>query len=496
MSIKLAVATAFAAFLSALAASALNTERSLEDSLDANSACSQIQATISSASTVYWPGTAHYLEDIEHWATSSTQNSTCSVEPGTAQDVGTILQILGSTNTSFAVKGGGHATNLGFSSTTGVHISMIKFSEVTYDPDSSTMTIGAGNVWDSVYEVLEEQGVMVVGGRVTGVGVAGFTLGGGYSWLTNQHGLTVDTVVAFELVLPNGTVTTVTQDSNPDLMFALKGGYNNFGIVTTFTLQTFPQGQVWGGLLTFTEDVIPQVTAAAANFAANVTDPKAAIITTYNFLLGEPGVSQILFYDGDTQPDEIFDEFLAIPYFTKDIQTRSFSSLVQASPSNITTGTRGIFNTVPILEYSLELLDTIVNETTYWGTQLSWDSGSFISYDVEPFRPNLLSYGSTNTAAYPPSRAQPLLPLNLYYAYSLPASDEDFWSAIQQSAENIKAKAVSLGQDIANAPMYGNYAIFSTPLENIFGDQLDRLQSIKQQYDPGNVMGLAGGWKL
>ena len=58
---------------------------------------------------------------------------------------------------------------------------MSRFSEVTYDASSSTAVIGAGLIWDDVYEVLEEQGAIVVGGRVSGVGVAGFTLGGGTS---------------------------------------------------------------------------------------------------------------------------------------------------------------------------------------------------------------------------------------------------------------------------------------------------------------------------
>lgn len=77
------------------------------------------------------------------------------------------------------MKGGGHATNPGFSSTTGVHISLTRFNEVTYNADNQTATVGAGNVWDDVYTGLEPHGVNVVGGRVTGVGVAGFSLGGG-----------------------------------------------------------------------------------------------------------------------------------------------------------------------------------------------------------------------------------------------------------------------------------------------------------------------------
>ena len=85
------------------------------------------------------------------------------------------------------VKGGGHASNPGFSSTEGVHIAMSKFNDVTYDADSNTAEVGAGLVWDDVYAALEPYAVNVVGGRVTGVGVAGFTLGGGASIPAIHH---------------------------------------------------------------------------------------------------------------------------------------------------------------------------------------------------------------------------------------------------------------------------------------------------------------------
>jgi len=100
------------------------------------------------------------------------------VEPGTGQDISSILKILAQTRTPFVVKGGGHATNPGFSSTLGVQISMSQFSQVTYNVSSQTATIGAGLTWDQVYAALEPLGVCVVAGGVSGVGVAGFTLGG------------------------------------------------------------------------------------------------------------------------------------------------------------------------------------------------------------------------------------------------------------------------------------------------------------------------------
>ena len=99
---------------------------------------------------------------------------------------------------------------------------MYRFSDVVYNAGSQTAEIGPGLIWDEVYAALEPHGVNVVGGRVSGVGVAGLTLGGGYSWKTNQYGMTVDTVTAFELVKPNGHVETVTKDSDPSLFFGLK----------------------------------------------------------------------------------------------------------------------------------------------------------------------------------------------------------------------------------------------------------------------------------
>ena len=79
------------------------------------------------------------------------------------------------------MKGGGHTNNPNFSSSSGVQISMSRLDAIEYDATTGTVAVGAGNIWDSVYAALEPYGVNVVGGRVSGIGVAGFTLGGGKS---------------------------------------------------------------------------------------------------------------------------------------------------------------------------------------------------------------------------------------------------------------------------------------------------------------------------
>ncbi|GLB39882.1 putative oxygen-dependent FAD-linked oxidoreductase family protein [Lyophyllum shimeji] len=460
--------------------------------------CKQISRGTSAATSVHYPGDLQYFEDISHWASSSAQRAMCTVRPATAADVGTILRILGSNRTPFAVKGGGHASNPGFSSTAGVLIAMSRFSEVTYGAASETVVVGAGLIWDDVYAALAPHNRNVVGGRVTGVGVAGFILGGGgYSWLTNQYGLTIDTVTAFELVKPDGVIVNVTEASDPDLFFGLKGGYNNFGIVTRFTLRTFPQGRVWGGLTTYLFTKIADVTAATARFSASVTDPKASIISMYNTLFGVPGIFVLMFYDGLEPPEGIFDDFLKIPHLTSDVSSRDFVSLVKAAPANFTYGRRAVFNTVSIENYTPTLLEAIHNETVFWGTRLALKSGFFITCDVEPFLPTILSHASSSSSAYPATRSTRFSPFHLYFAWTLSVFDADFHEAARQSAARIKELAVREGQKVADAPTYPNLAIYDTPLEAMYGtDNVAKLKALKNKVDPENVMGLAGGFKF
>lgn len=462
----------------------------------ASDTCHSIAKAVSKASDVYWPGSLSYTNGIKHWATSSTALAACSVEPGSAGDIGKILQILGSTKTPFAVKGGGHSTNAGFSSTTGVHIAMSRFKNVTYNSAAQTVDYGTGITWDAVYEALEPFGVNVVGGRVSGVGVAGFSLGGGYSWLTNQYGLTVDNIVGFQIVLPNGQVTDVTRESDSDLFFSVLGGYNNFGIVTRFTAKAYPQGQVWGGnkFVLGLGDNWEKLNEATAKFQAEVTDPKAQVLPTYNVAEGTAVASVLMFYDGPTPPEGIFDDFLAIPALSSDIATRSFLSLVQSTPSTATT--RAVFDTVSLTTISPALLEAVVNETQFWSARLALRSANFLSYDVEPFLTSLFKHGAEAATAYPPTRERGLLPLNIYYAWDLAEFDEAMQAAAAQSAAHLRAVALGAGEDIADVPVYGNYAGPNTPVEQIFGDSLPRMRETKQRVDPDNVMGLAGGWKV
>ncbi|KAI0058448.1 FAD-binding domain-containing protein [Artomyces pyxidatus] len=433
-----------------------------------------------------------YESDISHWAVSSSAISTCSVEPGTAADVGIILRALASSRTPFAVKGGGHTTNPGFSSTAGVEIAMTRFSQISVDAAAQTVSVGAGLTWDQVYAALDPMGVNVVGGRVPGVGVAGVTLGGGYSWKSNQHGLAIDNIEAYELVLPNGTFFTVTE-TQEDLWFGLRGGFNNFGIVTTFTFKSYPQTAVWAGTLVVSIDNLDDFNTALANYGAQA-DEKAAVIA--GILQNSSIITAMMVYDSPSPPTGLFDELIAIPTIGGVAKTTTLSGFVSSLTSAVGSGgSRALYSCAPVLRYTPALLAAIANETAALAQQLgALDPTVTVVTVAEPFQEGLFSHGAPS--AYPPDRARALLPTNPYITWKNASLDSVMHDALWGLTQRILAAASAEGQDVTGAALYPNYAPYDTPLENLYGANLPRLRALREKYDPADVMGLAGGFKF
>lgn len=113
------------------------------------------------------------------------------------------VQTLVASGVPFAIQGGGHMTIEGAANinSSGVLLSSVGLSELSLSSDGSTVSIGSGNRWVNVYDYLEPYGKAVVGGRSGIVGVAGFLLGGGNSYFSNEYGLGVSNVVRFEVSL-------------------------------------------------------------------------------------------------------------------------------------------------------------------------------------------------------------------------------------------------------------------------------------------------------
>ncbi|KAI1735302.1 putative FAD-binding oxidoreductase [Xylaria scruposa] len=200
---------------------------------------------------------------MKNWVETAWGWPTCILRPSSTRELKIALSSLVNSNQNFAIRSGGHSPHHNFANIDGgVLIDMSGFNHITYDSDNQVVVVGPGLTWGMTYEYLEKYGVVAVGGRVLDVGVGGLVLGGGLSWHTDLYGLACDNVVNFQVLLANGSLVNANARSNSDLFWALKGGGNNFGIITELTLMTYPLEQVWGGIRTYTIDQFPEVVKA------------------------------------------------------------------------------------------------------------------------------------------------------------------------------------------------------------------------------------------
>src|ERR1700732_2194360 len=139
-----------------------------------------------------------------------------------------------------AVRGGGH-TGAGLATCDdGMVIDLSQMKGVRFNPSSSTIRAEPGCTQGDVNHVGQSFGVAVPAGVVSTTGMAGLTLGGGHGYLTRKYGLTIDNLLAVDMVLADGQLVRADANEHPDLFWAVRGGGGNFGIVTSFLYQTCP----------------------------------------------------------------------------------------------------------------------------------------------------------------------------------------------------------------------------------------------------------------
>lgn len=162
-------------------------------------------------------------------------------------DVITAVHFGRQQNLRVSIRGGGHnAGGLGVCDDgLVIDLSLIKYVHV--DPAKGTVRVGAGATWGDVDHAAHAFGLAVPSGILSTTGVAGLTLGGGTGYLTREYGLTIDSLLAADVVLADGRFVVASADENSDLFWAIRGGGGNFGVVTSFLFQGHPVGMVCAG---------------------------------------------------------------------------------------------------------------------------------------------------------------------------------------------------------------------------------------------------------
>src|ERR671922_86244 len=141
-----------------------------------------------------------------------------------------------------AVRSGGHGVGGHSLCDGGLVIDLSPMKGIRVDPVARTAWAEAGVLWGELDRETQLFGLATVGGIVTHTGIAGLTLGGGIGWLMRKYGATVDNLVSADVVTAEGELVSASEEENPDLLWGIRGGGGNFGIVTSFEYRLHPVG--------------------------------------------------------------------------------------------------------------------------------------------------------------------------------------------------------------------------------------------------------------
>ncbi len=198
------------------------------------------------------------------------------VHCASSSDIARALDFAQSRNLPLAVHGGGHS-RLGYGMCDGgVVIDLSGMKRVEVDASKRAARVEAGALVRDLDEATQRFGLATTSGGCPTVGIAGLTLGGGEGRLDSKYGLACDNLLSAQLVTVDGRQIEVSENSNPDLFWAIRGGGGNFGVLTALEYQLHPVGQVLSGALTYPVGRIPELLQAFVRFIAGAPDEMGA----------------------------------------------------------------------------------------------------------------------------------------------------------------------------------------------------------------------------
>jgi hypothetical protein len=248
------------------------------------------------------------------WNLAVDQRPAAVVFPIVAEDITAVVDFARREGLRVAAQCTGHgAASLGPLEDT-ILVRTSRMAGVRIDPQARQARVRAGTLWRDVVTAAAEHGLVPLAGSAAGIGVVGYTLGGGLSWLGRRYGLAANSVTEIELVTADAQILRTDRDHEPDLFWALRGGSGNFGVVTAMEFTLYPVDEIYGGVLFWDMGRAAEILAAWWDWAQTLPDE----VTSVGRLLRLP----------------------PLPEIPQPLQGRDLVAVEAACLTNETTGTR------------------------------------------------------------------------------------------------------------------------------------------------------------
>lgn len=376
-------------------------------------------------------------------------------------------------NLLVSVRGGGHNVSGSAVCEGGIMIDLSQMKAIKVNPEEKLADVEMGATWGDFDKAAQQHGLATTGGLITTTGVAGLTLGGGVGWLVRKHGLSCDNVVEADVVTADGNLVKASSREHADLLWGIKGGGGNFGVVTSMKFRVHEVGTVLGGMILHSRDKAGEVIRFYREFMKTAPDE----LTLYAGLLTSPdGIPVVAFvgcYSGDLEEGEavlkplrefgtpVADLFQPIPY----VQMQSLLD------GGFPHGNRYYWKSGFLKELSDEAIDLVI---------------SHMNANPSPFSATIFEYyGGVSSkepeggTAFPHRQPQ----FDLVIVSNWPGGQDDekniawtrnLWEAMQPHLSH-KVYVNLLGAEGEDR------------VREAYGENYQRLAALKRTYDPENL---------
>ncbi len=410
------------------------------------------------------------------------------VRAASTADIPPVLTYVRENNLGLAVRGGGHNVAGNGTVDGGIVLDLGGLKDVAIDADATTVTARPGVTLGDLDRATESAGLIVPAGVVSGTGLFGLTLGGGFGWLTRAFGLTIDNITAAEVVTANGDRVSANETENSDLFWGLRGGGGNFGVVTSITYRAQRLGpKVFSGNLIYRRPNWRAALEAYEQWTPNLPDELTSIVSFMvpapAWELGEDTLMLVGFTwaaDDESEAARLIDQMRALA--KPDVEVVEPARWVdwQSQADDLfPRGSRAYWKNVPFDRLGEQEINAVLEHVQ----RLSHGSASDIHH-----MGGAVSRVPQEATAFPDRSARYWI--NVYGFWSDPAQDQEriawarsFHAALQPSAR---------------AGEYVNFLGTEGPRANArqlaltsYGpEKFERLVALKRRYDPTNLFRL------